>query len=274
MNESKWKTIADLALEKWSDPEVKEQNDAMMRGTILEPALLEFAAHIIGSQVRTPDEMFTNGRLIATLDGVTDKYETIVEAKTTTAYSCDDSLPAEYYWQALAQLACLPKAKEVRFVVLDKRMRLAMPPHWVVTRDQDNIDALMLQADNVGQALDARRLPDGVTFTEEIVKALYPSPIGAVELGFDGVALVDAYNAARSAREHCEQMEKTARDALVSRLGEFEAGTVDGNIVVTYKSRSTGSRLDTKQLELDYPDLVAQYKKPAGTTRVLKVVGE
>lgn len=271
MGVSKYQTLTDLALAKWSDPEVKEQNDAMVRGTVLEPALLDFASQVLGVKVTTPEVMYAQGRFIATLDGVTEAGSTIVEAKTTTAYSCDDPMPVEFFWQAVAQLACTD-AEAVRFVVLDKRMRLAMPNHWVVYRDnvEDEIIQLEEVAEQVGQALDARKLPDGATMTETHVKMLYPDSHGTKELGTDGIVAVNEWQAARDAREYAEQIEREARDRLTAMLGEAEVGTVDGQKVVSYKSRSTGSRLDTKQLELDYPDLVAKYKKPAGTTRVLR----
>jgi predicted phage-related endonuclease len=276
MGVSKYRNITDLAIEKWSEPEVKEQNDAMLRGHILEPALLEYASQVLGEQLNTPDEMFSNGRFIATLDGITEDGETIVEAKTSTAYSCDDPMPRDFYWQAIAQLACNPDAARVIFVVLDKRMRLATPQHWVVDAvfAQDDIAELMVRADEVGEMLDNKQLPPGSPMTEDHVKALYPSPSGTKELGTAGIVAVTRYQAAKAAKDDAESEEKSARNELTALLGDAEVGTVDGQQVVSFKSRSTGARLDTKQLELDYPEIVAKYRKPAGTTRVLKALGE
>lgn len=269
---SPYKTLADLALEKWAEPQVRESSEAMMRGTMLEPALLEFAGMMLDIPWVTPEEMFVNGRMIATLDAIGLDESLIVEAKTTTAYSSDDELPEDYYWQAVAQLACT-NADEVRFVVLDRRMRLTTPLHWVVRREfsTDAIEALMEKAEEVGASLDAGELPPGAVLTEDIVKALYPSPEGVVELGSAGVEAVMMFTAAKAAREEAEANEKAARDALTAMLGGFEVGTVDGQQVVSFKSRSTGARVDMKQLEQDHPDLVAKYRKDAGTTRVLRI---
>ena len=271
MGVSKYQTLTDLAFAKWSDPEVIEQNEAMMRGTFIEPSLLSFAAFVLNADVTTPEVMFTNGRMIATLDGLTNDGRVIVEAKTTTAYSCDDPMPLEYYWQAVAQLFCTD-AEEVRFVVLDKRMRLVMPQHWVVERDLAIHDILTLEAkaEEVGAVLDARELPDGATMTEAHVKMLYPKAYGTKELGVDGINAVAEWMSAKQAREDAERIERETRDRLTAMLGEAEIGTVDGQQVVSYKSRSTGMRLDMKQLEQDYPELVAKYKTKTGTTRVLK----
>jgi putative phage-type endonuclease len=272
MGVSRYRTITDLAIEKWSTPEIKEQNDAMLRGHILEPALLEYASQVLGVPLETPDEMYSRGRMIATLDGITTDGETIVEAKTSTAYSCDDEMPLEFYWQAVAQLACCPTAAEVVFVILDKRMRLATPQHWIVYRHraENDIAELLATADSVGDSLDEHQLPAGATITEDNVKSLYPSPHGIKELGSIGITVVTQWQVAKAAREEAEANEQTARDALCALLGEAEVGIVDGQQIVSYKARSTGSRWDTKRLEQEHPELAVEYKKQAGSTRVLQ----
>jgi predicted phage-related endonuclease len=273
MGVSDYKTITDLAIEKWSPPAVKEQTPAMMRGHLLEPALLEYAAQVLGAPVTQPDVMFINGRMIATLDGVAfpDDDYVIVEAKTTTRYSSDEALPAMFYWQGVAQLACEPAANRVLFVCLDRWQTLG---HWTITREQvqADIDILMFTADEVGSYLDRRELPPHAPITETHVKVLYPSPHGTKEIGWDGVCAVNRFTAAKQAADDAEAELQAARDSLTAMLAEADTGTVDGHIIVTYKSRSTGSRLDTKALEQEHPELVAKYKKQAGTTRVLKVI--
>ena len=271
MGASSYRTVADLALEKWADPEVKPQSDAMLRGHLLEPALIQYASQILGVTVETPEEMWSEGRLIATLDGLTPDGLTIVEAKTTTKYSSDSPLPAEWYWQVLAQMICVPEAERAVVVVLDRFQRLG---HWVVEREQCKADMAMLiiQSEDVGDALDEHRIPDGTPLTEAHIKAMYPTPKGSIELGAVGITLVSQWLSAKQAKETAEQMEKDARDALTVMLGEYEIGTVDGQQIVSYKTRNLGSRLDTKALEADHPDLVAKYKKPSGSTRVLKAL--
>ena len=266
MGVSPYKSLADLAIEKWGAPEVREQTAAMTRGHILEPALVAYAETLLGETVHVPDLMFSNGRLIATLDG--EALPTIVEAKTSLWHSADDHLPAEWYWQGVAQMACVPEAEQVMFVVLDKRMNLG---HWILKRDEDAIAALILRAEEVGEMLDNGIMPPDAEITENHVKLLYPDPSGTTEIGAQGLDAVNRYTAWKAQREIAEKYEQAAKDELAAILGKCESGTIDGHIVVTYKSRSTGSRLDTKRLEQEHPELVAQYKKPAGSTRILKV---
>ena len=222
---------------------------------------------LLGQPVNTPDEMFTEGRLIATLDGITDDGRIIVEAKTTTAYSSDDPVPPAYYWQVQAQLACVPTATYGLVVVLDKRMRLGS---WVVVRNDADIAGLLLRADEIGDCIDARQLPVEAEPTEEQVKMLFPAPAGVVELPASAVALIDAWQAAKAARTDAEALEQQYRDRVAALLGEAESGTLDGRTLVTFKARKGSSRLDVRGLERDHPALVDQYRVQGAPTRVLR----
>jgi hypothetical protein len=258
-------TLSDLAISKWSEPVVGEPNAAMQRGTLLEPALLTYAAQVLGCEVVVPDEMYFVGRLIATLDGVSHDDQVIVECKTTTAYSSDDPLPESYYWQAVAQMACTGHDM-VLVVVLDKYMRLGS---WTVRRNMDDVDRLFARADEIGRMLDDKQLPPDAPLNERTVKALYPSAEGTMELGSTGLFIVNAWQAAVEARKQAEAEEQQWRDQLAALLGGAEAGAVDGRVVLTYKSRKTGTTFDSKRFAAEHPELAAQYTKPSATTRVL-----
>lgn len=261
--------LVGLAVTKWTDPEESEPNDAMLRGNVLEPALVAHAATLLGQDVTTPDSMWSEGRFIATLDGISADGTVIVEAKTTVAYSSDDPLPDTYMWQGVAQLCCHPTAERVLFIVLDKRMRLGT---WELRRDPELCDRLMARADEIGAALDARQLPDEIELTETAVKMLYPEPAGEVEIGSAGLQAVRELQAAKEALARAEQAEKRARDTLAALLADADTGTVDGRTVVTFKARKGSMRLDAKALERDHGDLVAQYKVQGGSTRILRVL--
>jgi putative phage-type endonuclease len=269
---SKYETITSLALRKWSPPEVNEPNAAMMRGNILEPALITYAEQILQQPVTTPDVMYANGRFIATLDGLTEDGATIVEAKTTVAYSSDDELPEEYFWQVMAQFACVPDAHTALVVVLDRKMRLGS---WTVTRSshQEQIGELVLRADLVGAMFDCGELPADAEPTESEVKRLFPTPDGAVELTQSEVALLDEWQAWKQQRELAETEEQKARDKIARMLGGHEAGTFGGVPVITFKTRKGVSRLDTKSLERDYPEIVANYKTAGAPTRIMRLTG-
>lgn len=267
MGVNQYATVADLALDKWSPAEVSAPNDAMVRGNVLEPALVTHAATLLGENVTTPEVMYAVGRLIATLDGITDDGLTIVECKTTMSYSSDDSIPLAYYWQAIAQLACVPTAERVLVVVLDKRMRLGT---WEVSRNQDDIDRLFDRADYVGEYLDRNEIPPDATMQERHVLSMYPTPSGTVELGSDGLFILNTWLAAKEARTVAEKQEQEARDMLVALLGNAEAGTVDEQTVVTYKARKGSTTVDWKAVARDHGPLLDKYRKQGASTRVLR----
>lgn len=273
MGVSKYKNVIDLAVEKWADPEVKPQNEAMQRGHILEPALLEYASQLLNAPVVTPDEMYSVGRFIATLDGLADNGETIVEAKTTTAYSSDDELPVEYYWQVIAQLACCPDAQRAIVIVLDKRMRFG---HWVVERRfaENDIDLLLARADEVGDLLDDGTIPGEAEPTETQIKALYPTPAGEVEMTADQFQMFESWCILKKSIAEMEATEKHYRDKLAAMLADKDTATYSGQKVLTFKARKGSVRIDTKRLEQDHPDLVQQYKTYGGSTRILRTTGE
>jgi putative phage-type endonuclease len=266
MGVSEYKTIADLLVSKTMDTTPSPTTEAQMRGHRLEPALLSYAEEVLRTPVFNPECWYTEGRFVATLDGLTPD-NVIVEAKTTTAYSSDDSLPASYYWQVCAQFACVPEADTAVLAVLDKRMRFG---HWVIDRYQPDIDKLLEWADYVGSCFDRGLLPKGELLQEKHVKVLYPNPEGVIELDDDGFGLVAEYCQVKAKRETLETKEKDLRNLITAIMGNNDTATYNGNKVVTYKSRNGGSKLDTKLLEAEHPELVAQYKRLVTTTRVLR----
>lgn len=269
---SKYETLTSLALRKWNPPATTEQNAAMMRGNILEPALITYAQQLLQQPIHTPEVMYAQGRLIATLDGITQDGTTIIEAKTTVAYSSDDELPDEYFWQVIAQFACVPEATSALVVVLDKKMRLGS---WSLERSshESEIAELETRAEEIGTSLDIGELPADAIPTETEIKQLYPTPIGTIELSSDDLFALEEWSAWKQQREIAEQAEQAARDKIARILGEHEQGTFGGVPVITFKSRKGSLRIDTKSLERDYPEIVANYKKVGATTRIMRLTG-
>lgn len=241
----------------------------MARGNYLEPALVAYAQDVLGQPVATPDEMFTVARVIATLDGLTADEKTIVECKTTTAYSSDDEIPDSYYWQAVAQLGCVTTADKVLVVVLDKRMRLGS---WEVRRNDDHINLMFGTADDIGALLDDKQLPPDAPVLEKHVRIMYPEPAGFVELDRSGVEALEMYSAWKARADECETELQAARDRLVTKLGAAEIGTIDGNPVVSYKARKGSTAVDWKAVARDHKIMLDGYRKQGAPTRTLKVL--
>lgn len=267
MGVNPYKNIIDLAIEKLQPPQVREQNDAMKRGTFLEQGLLDYASSEIGSVIITPAEMYLNGRIISTLDGVTNSSARLFEAKTTTGWVQGDPCLPEWFWQAQAQMHCTD-AQVVTFIVLDRHLRISM---FDVQRDDEAITEMVAKVEAFCAAIDEERLPEEVPLSAEQVAQLHPTPDGTeIELGAAGLELLQRWQSAKEMMKHYEQEEAALKDALANLLRNHSAGTVDGHKVVTFKAQSS-TRFDQKAFVEANPELAQQYQKQS-SFRVLRTV--
>lgn len=267
MGVNPYKNIIDLAIEKLQPPQVREQNQAMKRGTYLEQGLLDYASAEIGSTIVTPDTMYLNGRIISTLDGVTNQASRLFEVKTTTGWIQGDPCLPEWFWQAQAQMHCTDTTT-VTFIVLDRQLRISM---FDVQRDDEAIAEMVAKVEEFCTAIDEERLPEEVPLTAEQVAQLHPTPDGSeIELGAAGLELLQRWQSAKEMLKHYEQEEAELKDALANLLRNHSAGTVDGHKVVTFKAQNT-TRFDQKAFAEANPELAKQYQKQS-SFRVLRTV--
>lgn len=267
MGVNPYKNIIDLAIEKLQPPIVREQNDAMKRGTFLEQGLLDYASDEIGSRIVTPVEMYLNGRIISTLDGVCLDPSRLFEAKTTTGWVQGDPCLPEWFWQAQAQMHCTD-AQVVTFIVLDRHLRISM---FDVQRDDEAITEMVAKVEAFCAAIDEERLPEEVPLSAEQVAQLHPTPDATeIELGAAGLELLQRWQSAKEMLKHYEQEEAQLKDALANLLRNHSAGTVDGHKVVTFKAQSS-TRFDQKAFVEANPELAQQYQKQS-SFRVLRTV--
>jgi putative phage-type endonuclease len=267
MGVNPYKNIIDLAIEKLQPPQVREQNQAMKRGTYLEQGLLDYASAEIGSLIITPATMYLNGRIISTLDGVTNDSTRLFEAKTTTGWVQGDECLPEWFWQAQAQMHCT-EATRVTFIVLDRQLRITM---FDVLRDDEAIADMVAKVELFCTAIDEERLPEDVPLSAEQVGQLHPTPdAGEIELGAAGLALVQRWQAAKEMLKTWEEEEASLKDALANLMRKHDAGTIDGHKIITYKAQST-TRFDQKALLEEQPDLAKKYQKQS-SFRVMRVV--
>lgn len=267
MGVNPYKNIIDLAIEKMQPPMVRDKNEAMKRGIFLEQGLLDYASAEIGSLIVTPAEMYLNGRIISTLDGVTNDSTRLFEAKTTTGWVQGDECLPEWFWQAQAQMFCTD-AQIVTFIVLDRQLRITM---FDVFRDEEAITDMVAKAEAFCIAIDEERLPEDVPMSANQVGQLHPTPdAGEIELGAAGLELLQRWQSAKEMVKHYQQEEDELKDALANLLREHDAGTVDGHKVVTFKAQST-TRFDQKALLDTQPELAKQFTK-SSSFRVLRIV--
>lgn len=262
---SDYKTIIDLAIEKMQPPVVREQNAAMKRGTYLEDGLVRYAASELNLQIETPEVMYLNGCMIATLDGIADDGR-LIECKTTTKWVQDQPCLPEWYWQAHAQMICAD-AKLVTFVVLDRQLRISL---FDVEYCAEDAQLLIERITSFCQAIDAGNLPTDQPLTAPQVAALYPEPVGEVEIDRDILEKIVMRNALKEQIKLLEAEETKLTDAIADSMRGSEIGTIDGQKVITYKQQTT-SRFAIKEFQTAHPELAKQFMKQT-SFRVLRTV--
>lgn len=267
MNASEYETITDLAVRKLQPVQYTTPNEAMIRGNVLEPALIKHAQNELLMPLVTPNVMYLHGRVIATLDarGLGDDADVVVEAKTNNKWALGNAMPAHWWWQAQAQMYCTD-TEGITFVVLDKHMRLGM---HIVDRCDASISDMVAQVDLFCDAIDEQRLPEHTHLTAPQVATLYKEPAGTCELDARTLDLIAEWQAVKECLHNYEQRDKDIKDAIANAMRANEFATVNGQVVLSYKAQSA-NRFDNKAFATAHPDLAKQYMKTS-SYRVLRI---
>lgn len=260
-------------------------NEAMQLGLDLEPWLLERSARHLGPVTRTPSRLYAHPEYpwrMASPDGMIVGTTDLVEAKTAGLTSgfgiplgwSEETIPLGYNFQARWQMHVLDAPRvHVPALVAGLGFRL-----YTLERD------LVIEADMVAQVTEwyERHILGDVepplgAGDLEALGLRYPNPTaGAVELDdTDAHDLWIAYRAAHE-REKRAGADKTAAGAgLKLLLREHDAGTVEGQVICTWKARD--GAVDWKRLAVDLADTAAvplpdpeTYRKPSTRTFLLK----
>lgn len=145
---------------------------------------------------------------------------------------------------------------------------------YEIERDAELEDILMEREQEFWRLVTDRIPPavDGHQATTEALKTLYKrSHMGkAVVLTDDQAAWLSLKKEAAARLKLIEADHERAANELRAALGDAEVGLYDGEEVVTWKMSTGGKgRVDLDALEAEHPDLVAQYRKPVPSRRLL-----
>lgn len=262
-NENPYKTKAAFAVELMTPPSAAETTPDMERGNRLEPVLINWYNDMTNSEVVTPDVMYVVGRLIATLDGV-DKDGIPVEVKTTRK-KWTGQLPRHWYWQGVQQAICKDTNKVI-WVVFDSDLNMHFHEQ-IVTSDEKAIH--INACDEFLGHIDDGTIPPDAPVDYETAATLYPTAIyPVVELPLEAQPIIDDLARTRRLMSELEANEKKLKGELGMLLGDCEAGTLNGNVVVEWKdvSRTT---FDNKGFKEAHPALASKFMKTQ-TYRMMK----
>jgi hypothetical protein len=259
----KYTSKADLAVELLAQkpPKPKQQNQAMIRGTILEGPLLQWAAKDLGVEISEPQELFCyeepGVRLMATIDG-TDGSK-IYELKTYNK-RWNGELPRQWYWQGVQQAICTD-SNQIEWVVFDSSMELHFHTQ-VVSSDERQV-----HIDKVREFLgfiDMGMMPEGADPSYDNAATLYPEGYeNTVVLDHSVYDTLERLSLAREHKKQAEAVEEQLKGELAMMLQDCEYGSVDGTAVLSWKN-SERTSFDSKRFQEEHPALYDKFKK---TTR-------
>lgn len=266
------RNLADVAVDKLRpEPADGGQTETMERGERLEPVLLGWFGDKHGCKVTTPEVLFIEQRLMATLDGeiIGNDLEWI-EAKTTS--QTWSAPPDHVYWQVVAQAAASGR-RSCWVVWIDADMRFKQ--HRVVPAPE-HVEDVLKRSSAFMDFIDLGMTPEGVEMTAAHLARLYPEPtLGTyADLDEDGLLTVTAWEQARRARLAAEKIEEQAKDAVARLIGDAEAARFDGRLIATWRANKASDKPDWKALAADHPDLVAAYTRSVPGARVLRATKE
>lgn len=251
-------TLAEVVRSKLEPRTVDAENAAMRRGRHLEQAIAGWWSEEHGIALYEPEVMFAAGPLLATLDRrIVGNDTEAVEIKTTAKHV---SGPERYWWwQVQAQMHCAELTR-VHLAVLDASMNLAT---YVVERDEEAIGRLVVAAEEVMHHVLLGEWPACVAHD--------PPPRHTdrvVELDDQAVVDLERWLVLRAELADLEAREEAAKHRLVCAVGDAQAATVGGAVVLTYRSHERSS-LDLKRLRAEHGDLAAELTTTS-TVRVLR----
>jgi predicted phage-related endonuclease len=269
--EHKYLTPARLAAEllQAEAPLPQEVNRAMQRGNTLEEPIRIWAGQLLGTVLTVPCVMYcfedAAVRLIATIDAIGEAGE-VCEIKTMRG-RWNGQLPRMWYWQGVQQAICCGR-DSITWVIFDSDLDLQFCVQRV-TSDEKQIH--LDKCREFLAAIDMGMVPDWIVTTFEDLQIMHPTGNNtSVELDRRSAGLVSTYLEHMRVAEQFEQKAKEAKARLCELLGDAEFGTVDGEVVVTWRT-TTRSMFDTKKFEADHPALAAKYKKKT-TFRTFRAV--
>jgi len=264
---SRYKTRADVWLEKLGQAPETAENAAMHWGTVLEPVIREEYSATMGLEVKQPPMMRSQEHpfMLANVDGIAG--DRILEIKTARndadwGEPGTDEIPLEYAAQVhhymivtglvVADVAVLIGGSDFRIytVEADRELHVAMI-------DREREFWRLVETDTMPEPTDARE-----------VQALFAKDNGATVQASEAVYL--ACQRLKAVKDSLKQLD-AEKDLLEGQIkhaiGEAAVLELDGMTLATWKAAKDSQRFDSDTFKTAHPELFAQYLKTVPGSR-------
>lgn len=269
---SRYRTPIQVYMEKLGMIDPQEESEAMYWGKKLEDIVAEEFSIRTGLKVRRrnailrhPDHSF----MLANVDRFIVGKNEGLECKTTSAYRVDewkdDEIPWEYAIQCHHYMAVTGySAWWIAVLIGGNRFVFKR-----IERDEAIIANLVKIESDFWHNHVLKQTPpdpDGSAASSELVRRIYPESNG-LELDLPSAVerWIEQYEQAAEEEKAAAARKEEAANNIKMLLGEYEVGRFK-DWKITWRSISS-SRLDTKRLKAELPDIYAKYTNQTSSRR-------
>jgi len=260
-----YKSPIRLYLEKRGEVPEEEPGEAAHWGQLLEPVIADEFTRRTGKKVRRRNAILQHPEhpwMLANIDREIVGEPALLEIKTVNAWDGkaigEDRLPDRYIIQGQHYLA-VTGYQRCYFAVLVGGQRLIVTH---VDRDDELIAHLIEIEREFWRHVETGTPPppDGSDDAKELLARMYPDadPDSIAVLPTDAEELIRQYHEAKAAEKAAAARRQEAENRLKALLGDRAIGRLHGVDVVTWKP-VTQTRIDTKRLKAEKPDIYQQY---------------
>ena len=117
---------------------------------------------------------------------------------------------------------------------------------------------------------------DGSEATETAQRQRYPrhEAGSGYEGGSQLSALWESFSEAKVVAEEADSVRKALRAEIIELIGNAEFATVDGNVILSYKSGKDVESIDTDRIKKEAPEIFEQFKKVRPGARTLRGISK
>lgn len=277
---NRYKSPVGVFMDKTGQIEPEEAGEAAYWGNVLEDVVAREFSLQSGLRVQRSNKLYQHPKhefMLGNVDRlIMDKGGRgigILECKTASAYKADewndDKVPDEYAIQLQHYMAVLG-VDYGYFAVLIGGQKFQ---YKLVERNDKIIDSLIQIEDEFWNKHVVPGIPpmiDGSDASSDLLNQLYPvsSPATEVILDDKQAGLVQRLVAAKEEAALAAEQVKRYENELKAIMGENELAIHNGEILVSWKSNDT-SRIDSKRLKKEQPDLYEKYVNTTSSRRFL-----
>lgn len=269
-----WKSAFELYIDKTSDQVEEIDNEAIHWGNVLEDVVADEFTRRTGKKVRRRNQTFIHPEyefMIANIDRDVVGEKALLECKTTNAYNSDawegDNIPPMYICQLQHYMAVLNYDKAYIAVLIGGQKFV-----WKeVERDDEFIDLMIQHEKAFWEDHVLAEVPpeiDGSQSASELLNKMYPEDNGETIIlkSDEAEMLIEAIESIKSDVKEQQSLQKEYENKLKLMIGEAETGVTPKFEV---KNRTiTSSRIDTKRLGKELPDIAKKYMKQTSYRRM------